>query len=208
MAFDFKKEYKEFYLPPQRPALVEVPRMRFLAVPGQGDPNEPEGAYGQAMQLLYGMAYTLKMSPRSGHSMQGYFDYAVPPLEGLWWQDEAAQPDYAHKQRLRWISLIRLPDFVTEADVAWARAAAKKKADFSPVQVLVYDEGLCVQCMHVGAYDAEPETLAAMAAFAQEQGCAIDITPTRFHHEIYLSDPRRTQADKLKTVLRHPVRRV
>lgn len=207
MAFDYKKEFKEFYLPPKKPMLVDVPPMRYLAVRGSGDPNEPEGAYQQALGLLYAVAFTIKMSERGGHRIEGYFPYVVPPLEGLWWTDEGPL-DLTHKERLRWISMIRLPDFVSEADFAWAvaEASAKKGRDFSRVELLPYDEGRCVQCMHIGPYDREPETLAAMDAFCAAQGYTADLSAARRHHEIYLSDPRRAAPEKLRTVLRCPVK--
>ena len=207
MPFDYKKEYKEFYLPPQKPTIVTVPPMHYLAVRGQGDPNAAGGAYQNAIELLYGIAYTIKMSKKTDHRIEGYFDYVVPPLEGFWWQDGAQDIDYAHKENFRWISLIRLPDFVTKADFDWAIAEAtqKKKADFSPVEFLTYDEGLCVQCMHIGSYDDEPATVAKMHAFIEQEGYAPDITDQRFHHEIYLSDARRVAPEKLKTVIRHPI---
>ena len=210
MAFDFKKEYKEFYLPPQTPVLVTIPSMHFLAVRGKGDPNEENGAYSRALNLLYSVAYLLKMSYRGGYSMEGFFEYVVPPLEGLWWQEGSFDMDIRRKGDLSWISLLRLPDFVTEKDFVWAIAEAtrKKKADFSAVEFFSYDEGLCVQCMHIGSYDDEPATIAPMNAFAQTQGYVTDISEHRFHHEIYLSDPQKTEAGKLKTVLRHPVRKV
>ena len=209
MAFDYRKEYKEFYLPPQKPVILEIPEMNFIAVPGRGDPNLEDGEYGKAMNLLYGIAYTLKMSHRGGHKINGFFEYVVPPLEGLWWQDGAEDASYSRKDTFQWISMIRLPDFVTEADLEWAvkEAALKKKADFSAVQFLTYDEGLCVQSMHIGSYDDEPATISAMADFAKENGYAIDITESRRHHEIYLSDPRKTEVSKLKTVVRQPVKK-
>lgn len=217
MAFDFKKEYKEFYLPKTKPALITVPPMNYLAVRGKGDPNEENGAYQQAIGLLYGVAYTIKMSKKGDHRIEGYFDYVVPPLEGFWQQegadaaDTAADTiDYAHKERFVWVSVIRLPDFVTKADFAWAvqEAAAKKKQDFSAVEFLTVEEGLCVQCMHIGPYDREPETVAAMDAFLAANGYTNDLTQTRRHHEIYLSDVRKTAPDKLKTVIRHPIRKL
>lgn len=208
MAFDFKKEYKEFYLPPKTPGIVTLPPMQFLAVRGKGDPNDPDGDYHAAMQLLYGMAFTLKMCEKAGHSMAGYFPYVVPPLEGLWCQEGTVGLDYGHKERMEWISMIRLPDFVTRADFEWAKrqAAAKKKTDFSKVLFFPYQEGLCVQCMHLGSYDDEPQTLKRMHAFLAEQGYEPDFSDTRFHHELYLSDPRRTAPEKLRTVLRLPIR--
>ena len=210
MAFDFKKEYKEFYLPPKPPGIIEVPPMNFLAVRGKGDPNEEAGEYGKALELLYGMAYTIKMSFKGSHKIDGFFEYVVPPLEGFWWQDEIKGVDYARKEDFNWISLLRLPDFVKRADFDWAKqeATRKKKIDFSSVEFLTYHEGLCVQCMHIGSYDDEPATVSAMDSFAVENGYAIDISDTRYHHEIYLSDPRKTEPAKLKTVIRHPVKRI
>lgn len=209
MAFDFKKEYREFYLPPAKPGLVTVPAMNFLAVRGKGDPNDPEGEYQRAIGLLYGVAFTVKMSKLGDHRIEGYFDYVVPPLEGFWWQEGCEAVDYAHKERFRWIALLRLPDFVTGADFAWAveEAGRKKKQDFSQVELLPYEEGLCVQCMHLGSYDDEPATLRAMEDFAAGAGCVPDISLERFHHEIYLSDPRRVAPQRRKTVLRTPVRK-
>ena len=210
MAFDFKKEYKEFYLPKAKPELVTVPPMNYIAVRGKGDPNEEDGAYKQAIGLLYGIAYTIKMSKKGSHQIDGYFDFVVPPLEGFWQQSGSNTIDYAHKENFEWISVIRLPDFVTKADFDWAaqEAAAKKKLDFSPVEFLTVDEGLCVQCMHIGPYDDEPATVAAMDAFVQANGYANDLTDVRRHHEIYLSDVRKTVPEKLKTVIRHPIKKV
>ena len=209
MAFDFKKEYKEFYLPPAKPQIVTVPRANYLAVRGQGDPNEPDGAYQQAIGMLYAVAYTLKMSYKTDHRIEGFFEYVVPPLEGFWWQDGVAGVDYAHKENFRWISVIRLPDFVTEEDLAWAvkEAARKKKTDCSRVELLSYDEGLCVQCMHIGPYDNEPATVSAMHEYMERQGYALDISDARLHHEIYLSDARKVAPEKRKTVIRHPIRK-
>lgn len=208
MAFDYKKEYKEFYLPKSKPCIVDVPPMNFIAVRGRGDPNEPDGEYKAAMGLLYSIAFTVKMSKLGDHRIDGYFDYVVPPLEGFWWQDGSTGLDYARKERFRWISLIRLPDFVTKADFDWAigEATRKKKTDFSAVEFFTYHEGLCVQCMHIGPYDDEPATLALMDAFLRENGYENDINDARFHHEIYLSDARRVAPEKLKTVLRHPIK--
>ena len=207
MAFDFKKEFKEFYLPAATPTLVTVPVMSFLAVRGKGNPNEESGAYKQALEQLYGIAYTLKMSYKSDYRIEGFFEYVVPPLEGLWWA-ENGELDYAHKEGFCFISMIRLPDFITEKDVQWAisEATRKKKMDFSQVEFLRYDEGLCVQCMHIGSYDDEPATIKSMVEYAQSQGYQIAIDDVRRHHEIYLSDPRKTSADKLKTVIRYPIR--
>ena len=209
MAFDFKKEYKEFYLPKDTPSIVTVPSMNYLAVRGQGDPNEEGGAYQRAIGLLYGVAYTIKMSKKGDHRIEGYFDYVVPPLEGFWRQEGVLGIDYAHKEKFQWISVIRLPDFVTRADFDWAvqEAANKKKPDFSSVEFWTYDEGLCVQCMHTGPYDDEPATVERMHRFLEEQGFAPDITDQRLHHEIYLSDARKTPPEKLKTMIRHPIKR-
>ena len=210
MAFDFKKEYREFYLPKDEPGIVTVPEMHYLAVRGRGDPNAEDGDYQQAMAQLYGVAYTIKMSRRTDHRIEGFFDYVVPPLEGFWWQEGVQGIDYGRKDELRWISLIRLPDFVTEEDLAWAaaEAARKKKADFSRVKFLRYSEGLCVQCLHLGPYDGEPATVERMHAYLAEQGYAPDITESRYHHEIYLSDARKTPPEKLRTVIRHPIRKL
>ncbi|WP_294833666.1 GyrI-like domain-containing protein [uncultured Gemmiger sp.] len=210
MAFDFKKEYKEFYLPKAKPELVTVPPMNYIAVRGKGDPNEENGAYKQAIGLLYGVAYTIKMSKKGDHRIEGYFDFVVPPLEGFWQQEGTATIDYVHKENFEWVSVIRLPDFVTKADFDWAvrEATIKKKQDFSAVEFLTIEEGLCVQCMHTGPYDNEPETVAAMDAFLAENGYATDITDTRWHHEIYLSDVRKTAPEKLKTVIRHPIKKL
>lgn len=209
MAFDYKKEYKEFYLPPKKPQIITLPPMNFVAVQGKGDPNDPEGEYQAAMEILYGIAYTIKMSYKGSHKIEGFFEYIVPPLEGLWHQPDMDGVDYAHKETFEWTSMIRLPEFVTREEFDWAvrEATTKKKMDFSKAEFFVYDEGLCVQCMHIGPYDTEPETLAQMDAFAAEQVYATDFSQGRFHHEIYLGDPRRTAPEKLKTVLRHPIRK-
>ena len=209
MAFDFKKEYKEFYMPKDTPGLITVPPMRYIAVRGQGDPNTEGGEYKRSISLLYGVAFTLKMSKKTDHRIDGYFDYVVPPLEGFWWQDGIEGVDYGRKDEFQWISCIRLPDFVTEADFRWAVAEAerKKKEDYSKVEFLQADEGLCVQCMHIGPYDAEPETVRRMHAFMEAEGYAADFSDTRRHHEIYLSDARKTAPEKLKTVIRHPIRK-
>ena len=209
MAFDFKKAYKEFYLPKNTPGIVTVPSMNFIAVRGQGDPNQEDGAYKQSIGLLYGIAFTIKMSKMGDHRIDGYFDYVVPPLEGFWWQDGVQGIDYARKDAFRWISVIRLPDFVTADDFAWAvgEATRKKKTDFSKAEFLTYDEGLCVQCMHAGSYDDEPDTVARMHAYMETRGYVLDITSQRMHHEIYLSDARKTAPEKLKTVIRHPIRK-
>lgn len=208
-AFDYKKEYKEFYLPKNRPAIIEIPQMNYLAVRGQGNPNDDEGEYKKSIGLLYAVAFTIKMSKMGDHKIDGYFDYVVPPLEGFWWQNESCEIDYAHKEDLNFISLIRLPDFVTKDEFDWAidEATKKKKQDFSKVEFFPCDEGLCVQCMHVGKYDDEPKTIELMHEFLKQNGCELDVSDQRFHHEIYLSDPRKCNADKLKTVVRLPIKK-
>lgn len=239
MPFDYKKEYKEFYMPKSKPSIVTVPSMNYIAVRGKGDPNAEDSEYKATIGLLYGIAFTIKMSKMGDHRIDGYFDYVVPPLEGFWWQGERRPEDaisqsgeggrslegavsqtggddrrgsvrgidYARKEDFQFISVIRLPDFVTKADFDWAIAEAtkKKKTDFSRVEFLTYDEGLCVQCMHIGPYDEEPATVALMHEYMESQGYVLDITDRRLHHEIYLSDARRVKPEKLKTVIRHPI---
>lgn len=208
MAFDYKKEYKEFYMPKNKPSLVELPPMNYIAVRGKGDPNADDGEYKASIGLLYAVAFTLKMSKLGSRRIEGYFDYVVPPLEGLWQMQGGGEIDYSHKDGLEFISMIRLPDFVTREDFDWAIAEAekKKKLDLSKVEFFSYSEGICVQCMHVGSYDDEPATVSAMDAFACENGYVTDFGE-RLHHEIYLSDPRKCSTEKLKTVVRHPVRK-
>ena len=209
MVFDYKKEYKEFYMPKDKPSIVDIPKMNFIAIRGKGDPNEIDGEYSKAMSLLYGIAFTLKMSYKSDYKIDGYFEYVVPPLEGFWWQKGINGMDYSKKSDLEWISVIRLPDFVTKKDFDWAiiTATSKKKEDFSRVDFFTYDEGLCVQCMHIGSYDDEPATIKMMNDYAFSNGYEIDINDNRYHHEIYLGDPRKVASDKLKTVIRHPLRK-
>ncbi len=210
MAFDFKKEYKEFYMPKKKPGIIEIPKMNYIAVRGKGNPNEENGEYKASIGLLYGIAFTIKMSYRGPYKIDGYFEYVVPPLEGFWWQEgRNGTIDYSNKELMRFISLIRLPDFVTEKDFNWAieEASKKKKQDFSSVEFFTYDEGICVQCMHIGSYDDEPATIHFMHEYMKENGYDLDITDTRYHHEIYLSDPRKCDADKLKTVIRHPIKK-
>ncbi len=210
MAFDFKKEYKEFYLPKNQPGIVDVPEMNYIAVRGQGDPNLEGSEYKQSIGLLYGIAFTIKMSKRGGHQIDGFFDYVVPPLEGFWRQEDMRGIDYAHKENFQFVSVIRLPDFVTKADFDWAvtEAETKKKTDFSKVEFLTVNEGLSVQCMHIGPYDSEPETIKLMDSYMAEQGYALDITDRRLHHEIYLSDARKVAQERLKTVIRHPIKKL
>ena len=220
MAFDYKKEYKEFYIPKNKPSIVEIPpknkpsiveipKMNYIAVRGKGNPNDEEGEYKKTIGLLYGIAFTIKMSYKGTHKIDGYFEYVVPPLEGFWWQDGRVGIDYNQKEELNFISIIRLPDFVTKKDFDWAieEATKKKKQDFSKVEFLTYDEGICVQCMHVGSYDNEPATVELMHKYMEENGYVLDITDKRFHHEIYLSDPRKCNENKLKTVIRHPIKK-
>lgn len=229
MPFDYKKEYREFYLPAKKPHIITIPPMNYLAVRGHGDPNTEDGEYKQSIGLLYAIAFTLKMSKKTDHQIKGYFDYVVPPLEGFWWQDDQAQGiDYSKKDQFNFISVIRLPDFVTHDDFDWAiRTATEKKQqkakktisdtesqapgqspDFSKVEFLTYDEGPCVQCMHLGSYDDEPQTIRLMHQHVTENGYELDLENPRYHHEIYLSDPRRCQPDRLKTVIRHPIKSV
>ncbi|MBO4830742.1 MAG: GyrI-like domain-containing protein [Fibrobacter sp.] len=210
MPFDFKKEYKEFYMPKGKPEIVTVPKMNYIAVCGKGNPNEEDGEYKKSIELLYGIAYTIKMSKKGDHKIEGYFDYVVPPLEGFWWQENVDGIDYSHKENFQWISVIRLPDFVTKTDFDWAieEATRKKKIDFSKVEFLEIEEGLCVQCMHSGSYDDEPATVAAMDKFIADNSYENDISDTRRHHEIYLSDARKVAPEKLKTVIRHPIKKI
>ena len=209
MPFDFKKEYKEFYLPKEKPEIVTVPQANYIAVRGSGNPNEEDGAYQKAIGVLYAVAYTLKMSYKSDYRIEGFFDYVVPPLEGFWWQEGVEGVDYGDKSTFCWISVIRLPDFITKADFDWAVATAtqKKKLDCSKAEFLTIDEGLCVQIMHLGPFDNEPETVEIMNRFVTEKGYQNDFSATRLHHEIYLSDARKVPAEKWKTVIRHPIRK-
>ena len=209
MAFDFKKEYKEFYMPKNKPEIVNVPKANYIAVRGSGDPNEENGAYKRAIGVLYAVAYTLKMSYKTDYKIRGFFEYVVPPLEGFWWQENRDGIDYADKASFHWISVIRLPDFISEDDLEWAKetAAKKKKLDCSSAEFLTVDEGLCVQIMHLGAYDDEPATVAIMDNYIKENGYINDMTGERLHHEIYLSDARRVAPEKWKTVIRHPIKK-
>jgi len=211
MAFDYKKEYKEFYMPKNKPNIVNIPKMNYIAVRGKGDPNDENGEYKQSIGLLYAIAFTIKMSYKTPHKIKGYFEYVVPPLEGLWWQaGMKGKIDYNNKDKMNFISMIRVPDFVTKEEFDWAikEATIKKKQDFSKVEFFPYEEGLCVGCMHIGPYDAEPQTIDAMHEYIKEKGYELDITSTRLHHEIYLSDPRRCNPSKLKTVIRHPIKEI
>lgn len=209
MAFDYKKEYKEFYMPKNKPTIVDVPKMNYIAVRGKGNPNDDDGDYKKTIGLLYGIAFTIKMSYKGSYKIDGYFEYVVPPLEGFWWQDGINGIDYNRKEDLNFISLIRLPDFVTLKDFNWAvqEASKKKGIDFSKVEFLSYDEGKCVQCMHIGSYDDEPTTIKLMYKYMEENGYELDISDYRYHHEIYLSDPRRVDSSRLKTVIRQPIKK-
>lgn len=209
MAFDFKKEYKEFYMPKNKPEIVNVPKANYIAVRGKGDPNEEDGEYKASIGLLYTIAFTLKMSKRSGHEIEGFFDYVVPPLEGFWWQDGVDGIDFTKKDEFRWISIIRLPDFIKKEDFDWAvkTAQQKKKMDCSKVEFLTVDEGVCVQIMHIGAYDDEPVSVALMDAYIENAGYENDFSTERLHHEIYLSDARKVEPARRKTVIRHPIRK-
>ena len=210
MAFDYKKEYKEFYLPPKKPTIIHVPTMHYLSIRGKGNPNQVDGEYQQAIGYLYTIAYTLKMSKKTDYRIEGYFDYVVPPLEGFWWQEGIKGIDYKKKETFQWIALIRLPDFIQEKDVEWAKTSAsiKKKTDYSKVEFLTYEEGLCVQCMHIGSYDDEPQTVSLMHDYINQLEYSLDISDHRYHHEIYLSDARKVKPERLKTVIRHPIRKV
>lgn len=210
MAFDFKKEYKEFYMPKCKPEIVDVPKANYIAVRGKGNPNEEGGAYQQAVGVLYALAYTLKMSYKTDYIMEGYYEYVVPPLEGFWWQDGIDGVDYSNKDLFNWISVIRLPDFVTERDFAWAveTATKKKKLDCSMAEYLTIDEGTCIQIMHIGPFDDEPKTVSIMDAYIKENGYENDFSDGRLHHEIYLSDARKVAPEKWKTVIRHPIKKL
>ena len=208
MAFDFKKEYKEFYMPKHKSEIITVPPVNYIAVRGKGNPNEEGGAYQQALGILYAVAYTLKMSYKTDYKMEGFFEYVVPPLEGFWWQDNVEGVDYSDKSSFQWISAIRLPDFVTKKDLDWAKETAekKKKIDCSSAEFLTIEEGLCVQMMHLGAFDDEPASVAVMDKFIQEKGYVNDMNSKRLHHEIYMTDARKTAPEKWKTVIRHPIK--
>ena len=208
MAFDFKKEYKEFYMPKNKPEIVMVPKANYIAVRGKGDPNEEGGAYQQSIGVLYAVAYTLKMSYKTDYKIEGFYEYVVPPLEGFWWQERVDGIHYSDKSTFCWISVIRLPDFITKANFDWAvdTATKKKKLDCSAAEFLTIDEGLCIQIMHLGPFDDEPATVEIMNRYLDENGYENDFSDTRIHHEIYLSDARKVAPEKWKTVIRHPVK--
>ena len=208
MAFDFKKEYKEFYMPKNKPEIVNVPAMNYIAVRGKGDPNEENGSYQKAISILYAVAYTLKMSYKTNYKIDGFFEYVVPPLEGFWWQDHTDSIDYTDKSTFNWISVIRLPDFITKKDFDWAVETAQKKKniDCTSAEFLTLEEGLCVQMMHFGSFDDEPQSVSVMNEYIENNGYENDINEKRLHHEIYLSDARKVPTEKWKTVIRHPIK--
>ena len=210
MTFDFKKQYKEFYMPKNKPEIVKIPPMNYVAVRGKGNPNVVGGDYQQAISILYAVAYTLKMSYKTDYKIEGFFEYVVQPLVGFWWQDNIKGIDYTNKDAFNWISVIRLPDFISERDFAWAvqTATKKKKIDCSSAEFLTIDEGLCVQIMHLGSFDSEPKTVALLENYLKEQGFVNDLNEQRLHHEIYMSDARKVAPEKWKTVIRHPIKEV
>ena len=210
MAFDYKKEYKELYMPKNKPEILTVPKMNYIAVRGKGNPNEKGGAYQNAISVLYAVAYTLKMSYKTDYKIEGFFEYVVPPLEGFWWQEDTDGVDYTDKSKFNWISVIRLPDFVSQKDFDWAveTASKKKRLDCLSAEFMSIDEGMCVQMMHLGAFDDEPATVAVMDEYIKQNGYANDMNKDRLHHEIYLSDARKVAPEKWKTVIRHPIKKV
>jgi hypothetical protein len=210
MAFDYKKEYKDLYMPKNKPEIVTVPTANYIAVRGKGNPNEEGGAYQNAISVLYAVAYTLKMSYKTDYKIEGFFEYVVPPLEGFWWQEDTDGVDYTDKSKFNWISVIRLPDFVSQKDFDWALATAskKKKLDCSSAEFMSIEEGMCVQMMHLGAFDDEPATVAIMDEYIKQNGYTNDMNKDRLHHEIYLSDARKVAPEKWKTVIRHPIKKV
>lgn len=207
MTFDFKKEYKEYYRPKNKPEIINIPQFNFIAIRGKGNPNEENGMYQQAIHILYAVAYTLKMSYKTEYKIKGFYEYVVPPLEGFWWQEDKGNVDYLHKEKFHWISVIRLPDFISKKDFDWAveRVSIKKKVDCSKVEFFTFEEGLCIQMMHHGSFDEEETTIKIMNQYLQEKGYRNDFNKSRLHHEIYLSDARKVVPEKWKTVIRHPI---
>lgn len=207
MTFDFKKEYKEYYQPKKKPEIINIPSFNFIAVRGKGNPNEENGMYQQAISVLYAVAYTLKMSYKTDYKIEGFYEYVVPPLEGFWWQEDEKNVDYLNKEKFHWISVIRLPDFISKKDFDWAveKASMKKKIDCSKVEFFTFEEGLCVQMMHYGFFDEEEATVEIMNQYLQEKGYRNDFNKSRLHHEIYLSDARKVAPEKWRTVIRHPI---
>ncbi|MFS0782825.1 GyrI-like domain-containing protein [Bacillus sp. 1P06AnD] len=212
---DYKKKEKSFYMPGKKPELIEIPEMSFIMVDGKGDPNQESGEYPAAIELLYGLSYAIKMSKMGPGPLPGYFEYVVPPLEGLWWMEGSSGIDRERKHLFRWTSMIRQPEFVDEGIFRWACGELKKKKpmlDVSKAYFATWKEGLCVQMMHMGSYDAEPATIFQMEQYIETHQLINGITEEkdgriRRHHEIYLSDPRRTKTENLKTVIRIPVRK-
>jgi len=207
MAFDFKKEYKDLYSPKTSPTLIDIPEMVFIMVDGKGNPNTSE-EYKSAVELLYGISYTIKMNKSDGAQPAGYFAYVVPPLEGLWQLDDGAGDWYADKEKYRWTSMIRQPEFVNLSVFETAMTELSKKKpnlDASRARLETYTEGLCVHAMHIGPYDDEPRTNAAIAQYIADHGYISAIGDARRHHEIYLADPRKTAPEKLRTIIRHPI---
>ena len=196
-------------MPKSKPEIVNVPKANYIAVRGKGDPNDEGGEYKAAIAVLYAIAYTIKMSKMGDHRIDGYYDYVVPPLEGFWWQEDIDGIDYSDKSTFCWISVIRLPEFVTVEEFVWAteEAAKKKKLDCSKAEFLTIDEGLCVQMMHNGSFDDEPATVGIMNRFIEKNGYENDFSDSRLHHEIYLFDARKVAPEKWKTIIRHPIKR-
>lgn len=210
---DYKKKYKDLYVPKRKPVVIDVPEMSFLMVNGRGNPNTSE-SYKQALEILYGLSFTIKMSKMSGNQPEGYFDYVVPPLEGLWYTEDSEKPfDNIYlndKDCFCWTSMIRQPEFVTTCVYEWAKGELLKKKpnlDFTAVRFETYNEGTCCQAMHIGPYDNEPDTIRLMQQFIDKEGYVEDFSHGRFHHEIYLGDPRKTKPENLKTVIRHPIKK-
>lgn len=211
---DYKKEYSDLYLPKTKPMQIDVPNMKFICVTGKGNPNEENGEYQEALQILYALSFTIKMSKMGNHKIDGYFEYVVPPLEGFWWNKNNSNMDYEDKENFEWISMIRQPEFVTEEVFEWACEEVRKKKNLATQKAEFREikEGLCVQMLHIGSYDNEPETIAKIENYIEENGLKNDIGSlengfVRRHHEIYLSDPRRTKTENLKTVIRIPVKK-
>lgn len=209
MIFDFKKTDRVLYTAKEQPQIIDVPEMKYVAVRGKGDPNELNGTYSNAIHVLYAIAYTLKMSYKGSRKIKGFFEFVVPPLEGFWWQEDIKGVDYSNKNTFNWIAMIRTPDFVTQEDFKWAveEATKKKKLDCALAEYLIIKEGLCVQMMHRGSFDDEPTTVAIMDEFLREKGYVNDFTDKRLHHEIYLSDARKVEVEKWKTIIRHPIKK-
>ena len=206
---DYKTAYKELYAPKTTPSVVDVAPMTFIMVDGRGNPNDEEGEFQRAVELLYALTYTVKMAPKSGNTPEGYFEYVVPPLEGLWWMDDPEHADFQDKDKYCWTAMIRQPEFVTPAVFEWAaqEVRRKKKLDTGKARLEYFTEGLCVQCMHIGPFSEEPATIEKMEAYLAQWGLTRDLSDTRKHHEIYLGDPRKTEPSKMRTILRYPVRR-